>query len=157
MDNHSARSAGFAVSALLSLAVGISACGSSSSSNSPNDATLVKQAWTNFFAGSTSAADKIKLLQNGDQFSQVINEAAGLSIAKTSSATVSNVVINNSTTATVTYSINLGGQPALQNQTGTAVKVNGSWLVGDSSFCALLQLEGQAVPACSTGTSTSAG
>ena len=104
MDNHSARSAGLAVSALFSLALGISACGSSTTSPPANDTALVKQAWTNFFAGSTSAADKIKLLQNGDQFSQVINEAVGLSISKTSSATVSSVVINNPTTATVTYS-----------------------------------------------------
>ena len=153
MRVQSSKSASLGASALLVLAIGISACGSSSS-NSSSDVAAVKQAWTSFFSGSTSAADKIKLLQNGQAFSQIINEAAGLAISKTSSATVSNVVINSPTSATVTYSIDLGGKPALQNQTGAAVKVNGTWLVGDASFCALLALEGQSVPACSSATSS---
>lgn len=153
MDLHSRKGVSIGASALLTLALGLSACGSSSS-NSASETAAIKQAWTNFFSGSTSASDKIKLLQNGQEFSQIINEAAGLSISKTSSATVSKVVIDNSTSATVTYSISLGGQTALKNQTGTAVKVNGSWLVGTSSFCALLALEGQSVPACGTSTSS---
>lgn len=158
MDNHLVRRASMGISALLCLATGLAACGSSSSSSSTaNDTLLVKQAWTGFFSGKTSAADKIKFLQNGQQFSQIINEATGLAISTTSSATVSNVIINSSTSATVTYSIDLGGTPALENQTGTAVKVGGQWLVGDSSFCALLALEGQNVPACSSATRSSAG
>ncbi|TAN30127.1 MAG: hypothetical protein EPN30_01375 [Actinomycetota bacterium] len=157
MEKYLAGKASIGICTLLSLTLGLSACGSSSTSNTANDSAAVKQAWTGFFSGSTSAADKISLLQNGQEFSQVINEASGLAISKTSSATVSNVVINSPTTATVSYSIDLGGKPALQNQTGTAVKVGGKWLVGDSSFCALLALEGQSVPACSSSTSTSAG
>ena len=158
MDNHCVHRSSRGVSVLLCLAIGLAACGSSSSSSSKaNDASLVKQAWTGFFSGKTSATDKIKLLQNGQQFSQIINEATGLAISTTSSATVSNVVINSPTSATVTYSIDLGGTPALENQTGTAVKVGGQWLVGDSSFCALLVLEGQKVPACSSSTGSSAG
>ncbi len=156
MKMRSTKVASIGLSGLLALAFGLSACGSSSS-NSSSDAAAVKQAWTSFFSGSTSAADKIKLLQNGQEFSQIINEATGLAISKTSSATVSKVVVNSPTSATVTYSIDLGGKPALQNQTGTAVRVNGSWLVGDSSFCALLALEGQSVPACSSAASSTAG
>ncbi len=156
MKMRSTKVASIGLSGLLALAFGLSACGSSSS-NSSSDTAAVKQAWTSFFSGSTSAADKIKLLQNGQEFSQIINEATGLAISKTSSATVSKVVVNSPTSATVTYSIDLGGKPALQNQTGTAVRVNGSWLVGDSSFCALLALEGQSVPACSSAASSTAG
>ena len=157
MEKYSVRMACIGICASFSLTLGLSACGSSSSSNSASESALVKQTWTNFFSGSTSAANKVKLLQNGQEFSQIINEASGLAISNTSSATVSNVVINSPTSATVSYSINLGGKPALQNQTGTAVKVGGNWLVADSSFCALLTLEGQSVPACSSSTSTSAG
>lgn len=156
MGMYSKRGASIGVSALLIFGLSLSACGSSSSSNSSSDVAAIKNAWTSFFSGSTSAAQKVKLLQNGNEFAQIINEAAGLSISKTSAATVSKVVVNNST-ATVTYSIDLGGKPALQNQTGTAVKVNGKWLVGTSSFCALLSLEGQSVPACGSSTSTTGG
>jgi len=143
---------------LVALAIGLAACGSSSSSTpSSSPTTLITNAWTQFFSGKTSAADKIKLLQNGQQFAQVINAQAGSAIAQSSDATVSKVTVNSSTSATVTYTINLGGKPALQNQTGTAVNVGGNWLVGVSSFCSLLQLEGQSIPACSSATSSSAG
>jgi hypothetical protein len=43
--------------------------------------------------------------------------------------------------ADVTYNIVVGGSPALSNQTGTAILQNGTWKVGDASFCGLLALE----------------
>ncbi len=158
MNQFSAKTLGIGASTLVALAIGLAACGSSSSSTpSSSPTTLITNAWTQFFSGKTSAADKIKLLQNGQQFAQVINAQAGSAIAQSSDATVSKVTVNSSTSATVTYTINLGGKPALQNQTGTAVNVGGNWLVGVSSFCSLLQLEGQSIPACSSATSSSAG
>jgi hypothetical protein len=45
------------------------------------------------------------------------------------------------TQAKVTYSILIGGSPALSNQTGTAVLQGGTWKVGLASFCGLLALE----------------
>ncbi len=131
----------------------LSACGGSSS-NTAADLAAIKSGWANFFSGSTSAKEKVSLLQNGKQFSQIINLALQQPIEKTASATVSKVVLDSSSKATVTYSLNLGGKPVLQDQTGTAVKVNGKWQVGDSSFCGLLSLEGQTTPACSTPTSS---
>lgn len=136
------------------LGIALSACGGSSS-NTASDIAAIKSGWANFFSGTTSAKEKISLLQNGNQFSQIINLALQQPIEKTASATVSKVVLDSSSTATVTYTLNLGGKPVLQDQTGTAVKVNGKWQVGDSSFCGLLSLEGQTVPACSTQTSSS--
>ena len=52
----------------------------------------------------------------------------------------------------MTYDIFIGGKPALSNQTGTAVYQDGTWKVGDGSFCQLLALEngGKAPPACSS-------
>jgi hypothetical protein len=46
----------------------------------------------------------------------------------------------------------LGGKPALSNQIGTAVYQDGTWKVGDGSFCQLLALEngGKAPPVCSS-------
>jgi hypothetical protein len=41
----------------------------------------------------------------------------------------------------VTYNILLGGQPALSNQSGVAVKQAGTWKVGVASFCGLLAVE----------------
>lgn len=135
------------------LSVGLCACGGSSNNSASNIASI-KKAWTSFFSGKTSVAEKVNYLQNGSQFKQIISEAMGLSVAKTLAVTISKVDVTSSSAANVVYSLSLGGQTALKNQTGTAIKVAGKWLVADSSFCALVSLEGQSVPACS-GNSTS--
>ena len=82
------------------------------------------------------------LLQNGSKFASVINAQAGSSIATGAAAKVTAVVVNSPTSATVSYDILLNGTTALPNQTGTAVFQDGSWKVGDVSFCQLLKLEG---------------
>jgi hypothetical protein len=41
----------------------------------------------------------------------------------------------------VNYNILLDGQPALKNQSGSAVFQDGTWKVGVASFCGLLSLE----------------
>ncbi len=97
--------------------------------------------WEAFFNGSTSAAKKISVLQNGDKFSAVIKAQAGSGLASTAGAKVTAVVVNSSTSATVSYDITLSGATALANQTGTAVYEDGIWKVGDVSFCQLLKLE----------------
>jgi hypothetical protein len=97
--------------------------------------------WEAFFNGKTSATKKIALLQNGDKFATVINAQAGSSIASSAGAKVTAVTVNSPSSATVKYDITLNGTTALANQTGTAVYQNGTWKVGDVSFCQLLTLE----------------
>jgi hypothetical protein len=107
--------------------------------------------WEAFFNGSTGAAKKISLLQNGDKFSAIIKAQAGSGLASTAGAKVTAVVVNSATSATVSYDITLSGATALANQTGTAVYEDGIWKVGDISFCQLLKLEnnGTAPSVCS--------
>jgi hypothetical protein len=97
--------------------------------------------WEAFFNGSTSAAKKISLLENGQKFASVINAQAGSGLASSAGAKVTAVVVNSATKATVSYDITLSGATALPNQTGTAVYEDGTWKVGDVSFCQLLKLE----------------
>jgi hypothetical protein len=112
----------------------------------------IKANWEAFFSGTTPAARKIALLQNGQEFAAVIQAQAASGLAKSASATVTAVHVISATQATVTYDIYLGGKPALSNQTGTAVHQDGTWKVGDVSFCQLLALEngGKAPAACSS-------
>lgn len=124
------------------------------SGGSPESAQIAT-AWSEFFDGATPAARKAQLLQNGQNFAPVITALGASPIAKSTKATVSKVTVESADKATVTYSITLGGQPALTNQTGTAVKVGGQWLVGDASFCQLLALQGSAPPMCKTGSTGS--
>ena len=123
------------------------------------EAAAVAKAWETFFDGTTDAAQKTAVLQNGDQFQQLIQAQAGSQIAQSVKAQVSDVQVSGDT-ATVSYSISIGGQQALGGQKGQAVKTNGKWQVSDASFCQLLALESggdtsKLPPACGASGSAS--
>lgn len=101
-----------------------------------------------FFDGKTDAATKIGLLQNGATFAPAIKAQADSGLAKSSSAKVGKVTVSSADRAKVVYTVLLGGQPALKDQPGTAVREQGRWKVSAATFCALLTLEGQAPAAC---------
>lgn len=117
------------------------------------DTEKVRSNWATFFDGSTSAQKKIDLLQNGQQFAQVIQAQSQSKTAQQTSVAVSNVTVSG-TTATVTYTIYESGKPVLSNQKGQAVKENGTWKVSDAAFCNLLALSGTTPPNCPKGTGT---
>jgi glucose/arabinose dehydrogenase len=155
---------------LPALALALAACSSSSSSSVSHTASTaaptasaaaasttsaaaqITANWEAFFSGTTPAAKKIALLQNGQKYAALIQAQAASSLAKSASAKVTAVHVISATQATVTYDIYLGGQPALSDQAGTAVYQDGTWKVGDASFCQLLTLEngGKAPAACSS-------
>ena len=145
----------------LALVTALAACGSSSTSSvSPPPSThppasataLIKANWEAFFSGTTAAAKKITLLQNGQAYAAIINAQSGSSMASSASATVTKVAVTSPAQATVTYNVLLGTTPALTDQSGVAVYQNGTWKVGDASFCGLLALEngGKAPSVCSS-------
>lgn len=108
----------------------------------------VSHNWTEFFNGKTPAAARVNLLQNGQQFSQALDAFSQTPTGKSASATVSKISMLNPTTASVTYDIDLNGQPALKGQTGQAVLENGTWKVSDAALCGLLALAGQSPAQC---------
>jgi hypothetical protein len=133
----------------LVLGATVASCGGSSAKSASSSPTeQVKRAWTTFFEGSTPPADRIALLQNGQRFAQVIRAESNSPLAKQTKVLVEKVTLLGSTQAKVAYTITLGGQPALPNQTGLAVVEGGRWKVSDKSFCALLRLQGTVPPAC---------
>jgi hypothetical protein len=146
-----------AAAALVALAAG---CGGSKKGTGATTTTAaaatpaeqkaqIRGAWERFFAGSTPASEKEALLEHGSLLAPAIEAQAKSPLAKSSSAKVTNVTLNGPAKATVTYTILLGGKPALQHQQGTAVKSGSSWKVGLASFCRLLSLQGPAPKACS--------
>jgi hypothetical protein len=162
----------------LALAAAVTACSSSSSSGPPSSGpsagtsasapassasampsasggsaatiTAIKTNWEAFFSPKTPVSQKISLLQNGQAFASVIQAQNSSSLASSATSAVSAVTLESPTQAKVTYSILVGGTPALKNQPGGSVLQNGTWKVGDQSFCALLTLEnnGKAPSAC---------
>ena len=136
---------------LLVVPLVVAACGSKSSAattpsptasaTSSSAVAAITSDWQTFFAGTTPAAAKEKLLQNASQFASVIKAQASSAIAKATQAKVTAVKVTSPTTADVTYSILQGGQVALPDQKGQAVLQGGVWKVSAPSFEALLKLE----------------
>jgi hypothetical protein len=114
---------------------------SSASSDVSADQKAITANWTAFFDPKTSVAQRVKLLQDGSAFASVIQAQAGSSLASSASAQVTKVTVITTSEAAVTYNVLLAGTPALKNQAGTAVYEDGTWKVGDASFCGLLTLE----------------
>lgn len=108
----------------------------------------IRQSWEAFFDGSTPAAKRVSLLENGEQFAKTIAAIDSSPLAKQASAMVTSVTIDGPTTATVTFSLLLSGTPVLRGIKGAAVFVDGTWKVGIASFCTLAALQGAAPKAC---------
>ena len=123
-----------------------------STTPSSGEAKAVDDAFVAFFSGETSGAEKITLVENGEAFADTINAQADSPLSKSTTASVTNVDLDAPGHATVTYTISMNGQPALVDQMGEAVQVNGQWKVSQASFCALLMLEGNPPPVCAQPT-----
>ncbi|HUD07633.1 MAG TPA: hypothetical protein VMQ52_00960 [Candidatus Saccharimonadales bacterium] len=104
--------------------------------------------WKNFFAYSTSLQGRENLLQNGSQFAQVIQGEFTALASQKSSASFNSINLTNNKTANVVYTINLNGQPVLNEQNGQALFINNSWKVSDSTLCGLISLSGSKPAVC---------
>lgn len=107
----------------------------------------IKSAYAKFFAGSTPIAQRVALLQNGPRFKPLVASFANNPLAKNASATVSSVRLQGPYRAKVVYTVKLGGA-GLPRQTGTAVRENGTWKVGDATLCQLVSLQGSTPSVC---------
>lgn len=127
-----------------------------SSASGPADpvaaTAAIKANWTAFFGAGNHPAAAVKLLENGSQLKAALKiaEKAAKKQKVSESAKVTNVAFTSPTTATVTYDLLSHGQVLLPGATGTAVLVNGQWLVSQSTFCTLVGLAaaGKTVPGC---------
>jgi hypothetical protein len=122
----------------------------SSGGTSSATTAQIKADWQEFFRAKTPVATRISLLQNGSAFASILKSQASSPLAASATSTVEAVTVESPVQAKVTYSILLQGTPALKTEPGVAVHQNGTWKVGDQSFCALLILEssGKAPAAC---------
>jgi hypothetical protein len=145
--------------AVASIGLALTGCGSSSPKSPPSSpsassttsapasssggaaAAAIKKNWVEFFSSSTPTSQRVALLEGGSAFASLISAQAKNSLASSASASVKTVTGVTSSQATVIYSINVAGTPALSNEKGVAVYQGGTWKVGTASFCGLLGLE----------------
>jgi hypothetical protein len=140
-----------ATSSPTSAGTSASATATSGSGGSSATVATITSNWETFFNASTPTSKRVALLQNGPKFAAEIQAMSG-GLAATASAKVDSVTVTSPTQATVKYDILISGAPALSGQTGVAVLNNGTWQVGDASFCSLLGLanNGKAPSVCSS-------
>ncbi len=125
----------------------LAACGSGHKSSGQSAQAQVKSAYEKFFSSKTSLSDRVALLQNGSQFKTVIEAFAINPLARNVTATVSSVTLQGANTAKVVYAVKFGGS-SLGRRTGSAVRENGVWKVGDESLCKLIALGGTTPSVC---------
>ena len=127
----------------------------SASGGSSAAVAQIKTNWEAFFNPKTPVSKRVSLLQNGSAFASIIQSQASSPLASSATSSVTAVTVQSPAQANVTYSILVGGTPALKDQPGVAVYQSGMWKVGDQSFCALLTLEnsGKAPTACASAAS----
>ena len=116
----------------------------------------ITKVFTEFFDGKNPDLNaKLQKLDDPNKYSALYNKFAtdpttGPQLAGTS-ITVTNIDLKPDGTAEVTYTLNLNGTPALMDQLGKAVLVDGQWRVAGTTFCDLAALGNPAAaqdPAC---------
>jgi hypothetical protein len=140
---------------VLLVVAGLALAGCGGSSHTPTAMTndtagaqaQIESAYQKFFSGQASVSDRAAVLQNGARFKPVIEAFASIPLAKKVHVTVSSVKLQGADEAKVVYTIKLGGA-GLPTQTGTAVRQNGVWKVGDASLCKLVSLQGSTPSVC---------
>ncbi len=125
---------------------------SSSSSLSASQKSAATQTalanFNKFFNLSTSMTERQALLQNGSQFAQAMNSEFSQLSNESLSVVVNSSSLTSASTLNLNYTIELNGQPVLKDQSGEMLKINGTWVVSDSTLCTLLSLGGSAPSIC---------
>ena len=78
----------------------------------------------------------------------MVQSFASNPLAKKVSATVSSVTLQGADNGEGRLHRQARRSAALPKQTGTAVRENGTWKVGDASLCKLIALQGSTPSAC---------
>ncbi|AZG45791.1 hypothetical protein [Gordonia insulae] len=132
-----------------------SATSSAAASSAPAtaDAAVTKEitdAYTVFFNGQTPPDQRAALIESGAAFTPVLQGLTQNPQSMQTTVNVKSVTLVDDTHADVSYDLLMAGNPALPDQSGQAVKVDGTWKVADDTFCALMAVQGGAeqIPVC---------
>jgi ABC-type glycerol-3-phosphate transport system substrate-binding protein len=109
----------------------------------------ITDTWVAFFNPQLSLDERVTHLEDGENLKPFVEQQAQILGAQASqaSAQVDNVTLNDDGTANVEFQILLAGQPVLPTS-GTAVLVDGEWLVSKATLCDLIALAGTTPEEC---------
>jgi|SRR5215208_4322373 len=109
----------------------------------------ITQNFVAVFNPQLSIDERVSYLEDGQELKSLVEQQYQIlgPQATQASAQVDDVTVNDDGTATVTFQILLSGVPVVPT-TGTAVLVDGKWLVSKATVCDLIALAGTTPPEC---------
>ncbi|MFZ2177550.1 MAG: hypothetical protein WAW17_26700 [Rhodococcus sp. (in: high G+C Gram-positive bacteria)] len=113
------------------------------------DAATTKEitdAFVTFFNGTTPPADRAALVENGDVFLPTLEGMTANPQAMATTATVEGVTLTDPANAAVKWTLLMGGNPVLPDQSGEALEQAGKWKVSANTFCSLMAIQGGGAP-----------
>ncbi|MFB7374798.1 hypothetical protein ACFC0D_33720 [Streptomyces sp. NPDC056222] len=108
----------------------------------------ITENWTAFFDPDTSAAERAKLLENGEQMQPALEALMTNDAASQATAKVKTIEFTSPDDANVTYDLLVSGSMAVPDSKGTSVFQDDTWKVSVKTLCGLAQLSGATVPGC---------
>ncbi len=129
--------------------------------SAPDDAVAidqVTQSYLGFFDGSGTTVDqKVALLEDGETYRTMLEDAAANPQARLLSADVLEVAIAwdsgacgalgvSAPCAHVVYNLLVAGMPMAVKIEGAALQVDGTWLVASAAWCHVVEIGGETCP-----------
>ncbi|MEV4241494.1 hypothetical protein AB0J47_40760 [Nocardia sp. NPDC049737] len=108
----------------------------------------ISDAYILFFDGKAAPDKRAAGVERGSEFLTLLQGQAADPQAQSTSVTVSAVKLTGAGHADVTYTLLMGGNPVLPDQTGEAIQEAGQWKVAATTYCALMALQGGKSTAC---------
>ncbi|MEI7547567.1 MAG: hypothetical protein WCK21_05860 [Actinomycetota bacterium] len=116
----------------------------------------IRTAFTTFFTGGGSVDAKVAVLQDGERYRPMLTDAAANAQFRSLTIDIRDIRLATAaecggygelaTCAVVTYDLLVGGAPMLAAHQGYAVRVDGTWKVASSAWCAVVKLGGETCP-----------
>ena len=99
------------------------------------EVAAVVETWTTVFDSATPVEAKVALLADGETHRATLEAYAGAGQQVGGITLVPTDVAVDGDAATVTYDVEFAGNPAYEDQTGTAVRQGDAWVVATEQFC----------------------
>ena len=128
-----------------------------STTTSIDEQAAIEEITTNvetLFNPALPISDRVAYLEDGEELRPVVEQTYQIlgEQASQASAQVDNVTLNDDGTANIEFQVLLAGTPVVPT-TGTAVLVDGKWLVSKATVCDLISLAGTTPEECADVTS----
>jgi len=128
---------------VLGLGLIAAACGSGGSSESPAQAKAkITTAWQKFFDPSIPPEQKKDIIEDYAALLPILKTQTTNPAASGIKAAVKDITLQGGSSAQVTYDLVSAkdNSPLLPNASGQALKINGTWVVSEKTFCSLIKL-----------------